>query len=254
MSLLQNKPQFKFYATLLDSFQGYLDSSKTYQKFWGFSQDPKMTEEEYEEKAFNELIDKINRVPFESEAADKGTAFNEVIDCLIEGRKSDNMDISSDKVKNAIHVNFKDWNFKFNLSLCKEIAGMLEGALTQQRVEAIMPTKYGNVLLYGYLDQLLPFIIVDLKTTKSYNAFKYRYNWQHKVYPYCLNQNGVEINRFDYLVTNFIAVFRETYIYNPELDYIRLQDHCEQLIGFLNKYRHLITDQKVFALDELTMA
>ena len=74
---LQSQPTHNFYATLLDSFGSYLNSSRIYQEYWGFAENPSKTEEEFEKEQFQGLIDKINRVPFSSEAADKGTAFNE---------------------------------------------------------------------------------------------------------------------------------------------------------------------------------
>ena len=62
--------KYKFYPTLLDSFQNYLDSDKNWETFYGGSDKPDSpTIDEYNEKSFNELIDRINRVPFESEAA-----------------------------------------------------------------------------------------------------------------------------------------------------------------------------------------
>ena len=42
------------------------------------------TEEEFEEIQRLSLIDTINRVPFDSEDADRGTAFNEIVDCFID--------------------------------------------------------------------------------------------------------------------------------------------------------------------------
>ena len=116
------KRHYNFYATLLDKYQNYLMSGITYQKFWGSSESPQKTEEEFEVQEFQSLIDSINRVPFESELADKGTAFNEVIDCIIEHRKSDRMGIKSDKSTDIISVHFKKWNFTFSKKLCIEFA------------------------------------------------------------------------------------------------------------------------------------
>ncbi|PID94314.1 MAG: HNH endonuclease, partial [Bacteroidetes bacterium] len=199
------KVQYNFYATLLDGFQSYLSSSEIYQQYYGNSENPKISEEDFEKEQFQSLIDRINRVPFESEASDKGTAFNEVIDCIIENRKSEKWDIVSDKNNNTIvagrvkNIEEKQvaQTFGFDLKLSVEIAKYLEGALTQQFVESVLPTQYGNVRLYGYIDQLMPFKVVDLKTTKSYKAFKYRNNWQHKVYPFCLLQNDMDITEFE---------------------------------------------------------
>ncbi len=238
--------QYNFYATLLDTFQNYLSSSEIYQQYYGFSEDPKLTEEEFEQEQFQGLIDRINRVPFESEQADKGTAFNEVVDCIIENRKSKDWAIISDVENNTINVKNDVRNFDFDLNLSVEIAKYLKGAVTQYRTEAILPTQYGNVKLYGYIDQLMPFKVVDLKTTSRYSAFKYRNNWQHKVYPYCLIQNGTEITQFEYVITDFKKVYTEIYNYDTEKDLMALKNHCEQFIEFLNEHRELITDKKIF--------
>lgn len=79
----QNKRKhYSAYATLLDGFQSYLDAEKTYNKYFT-SENPSMTVDEWCDKMYTDLINKINRVPFTSEAADRGTAFNELVDALI---------------------------------------------------------------------------------------------------------------------------------------------------------------------------
>ena len=95
------KVSYKFYATLLDGYQDYLRSSEIYQEYWGFSENPSKTEDEFEVEQLQGLINRINRVPFDSEAADKGTAFNEVVDCLVLNQKTarEDMSIVSDKEK-----------------------------------------------------------------------------------------------------------------------------------------------------------
>src|SRR5574343_653915 len=87
------KVDYKVYATLLDSFMDYQDSDAIWDKYWGWSEDPPHTPEEFHQLQFQSLIDRINRVPFDSEAADRGTAFNEVVDCMIEHRKSEKVEI-----------------------------------------------------------------------------------------------------------------------------------------------------------------
>lgn len=240
-------PKYQFYATLLDGFENYINSSRTYQEYWGFAEEPSKTEEQFEQEQFQGLIDRINRVPFESEAADKGTAFNEVVDCIIENRTSDKMQIKSYRESGVIAVSYKQHLFNFPFDLCVEMAKYLEGALTQQYTEGYIETKYGIVKLYGFIDQLMPFKIVDIKTTGKYSAFKYKGNWQHKVYPFTLNQNGVLLNEFEYVITDFKNTWTEHYLFNPELDVLALREHCERLIEFLEINRHLITDTKIFA-------
>lgn len=238
--------KYKFYATLLDKYQSYCDSSELYQQFWGFSENPTKTEEEFELEQFDGLINTINRVPFQSELADKGTAFNEVVDCIIEKRTSDKMEIKSFKEANEIWATYKEQLFKFPLHLCVEFAKYYEGALTQQRVEGIVETKYGKVEVYGFIDELMPFKVADIKTTGKYFAGKYRKNWQHIVYPFCLNQNGVPITEFEYAITDFKNTWTEWYLFKHEIDYPRIVEHCEKLIEFLEQNKNLITDKKIF--------
>lgn len=238
------KQKYNFYPTLLDSFQNYLDRAELYQKYYGFSETPPYTEVEWDEKMEHELIDKINRVPFESEAADKGTAFNEVVDCIIENRTSENMVISSKLKEGFISVHFKEYQFEFENSLCFEFANYFKGALTQQRVSSRIMTCYGLVQVYGVIDELMPLCIHDIKTTSKYEPFKYKKNWQHIVYPYCTG-----INDFEYNITDFKDTYTEKYVFDKERDTERLKKHCEQLIEFLELNKELITDKKIFAND-----
>ncbi len=238
------KQKYNFYATLLDSFQNYLDRADLYQKYYGFSETPPYTEVEWDEKMERELIDKINRVPFESEAADKGTSFNEVVDCIMENRTSENMFISSKLKEGFISVHFKEYQFEFENSLCFEFANYFKGALTQQRVSSRIMTCYGLVQVYGVIDELMPLSIHDIKTTSKYEAFKYKKNWQHIVYPYCTG-----INDFEYNITDFKDTYTEKYVFDKERDTERLKKHCELFIEFIEQNKELITDKKIFAND-----
>lgn len=254
MQTMMRQPKYKFYATLLDAFTGYLRSDVIWSRYWGFSQAPPYTQEEFQDKQFNSLIDTINRVPFDSEAADKGTAFNEVVDCLIEHRKSDKVTVekipSDDGTTVGLRATYNNRQFVFPVSLCREFANYYKGALTQQRVEAILPTCFGDILLYGYIDELMPMSVHDIKTTGSYFVGKFKDHWQHLVYPYCLLQNGSDVRLFEYNVTDFRNTYTESYTFVPERDIPILTAHCEDFVRFLNDNRGLITDKKVFAEDE----
>lgn len=249
--------KFRFYATLLDAFYGYLNCDVIFQTYWGWSENPPHTEDKFREKKFSELIDTINRVPFQSEAADRGTAFNEVIDCMIEMRQSDKMKITktSEPDQNgvekviAIKAIYKEQVFVFPISLCREFANYFKDALTQQWVEAILPTRYGNVLLCGWIDELMPNSCHDIKSTGKYNAFKFKHHFQHLVYPYCLIQNGNNVTDFEYNVTDFKETFTENYVFVPDRDIPILTDHCEKFIEFLLENKELITDNKIFGND-----
>ena len=237
--------RFNIYPSILDAFQGYLDSSEVYQKYYGMSEEPVMSEEEFSDKQYEELINRINRVPFESEAADKGTAFNEVIDCILLNKKSDKMDISSNKETGQITVIYKTNTFVFPIALCIEIAQYYNGAIPQVFVSSDLQTKYGTVNLYGYIDYLLPFTACDLKTTSKYEVGKYRKSWQRFVYLYCLNKSGNKINEFEFNATDFKATFTELYTYNDAEYEKALTDICERFIEFMFINEELITDKKI---------
>ena len=246
---MSQPPKYLFYATLLDSYQNFLDTSKNYAKFYGGCRDnpPRYTEDEYADKCFKELIDRINRVPFDSEAADKGTAFNKIVDCLIEGGVPSEVCPYSIE-KGYIFCVYNNRNFAFKEELCREFAEYYEGAVSQLFVKAPLKTKYGVVELYGYIDELMPFSVHDIKTTKKYEAFKFRNHWQHYVYPYCLWFRGDDVRYFEYNVTDFTSTFTESYEYVPERDNSVLLAHVESFIEFLEANRKLITDKKIFNL------
>lgn len=261
------QPNYRIYATLLDSYFNYLNSDVIYERYYGWSENPPCTQEEFAEKQFQELIDRINRKPFDSEAADKGTALNEIIDCMVENRKSDTVKVEKvyidefgyetnddgygcllDKLK-AIYNNRE---FTFPISLCRELTDYYKGGLTQQRVEAILPTAYGNVLVYGLIDYLMPTTVNDLKTTGSYTVGKFKDHHQHLVYPFALMQNGSDVRTFEYNIVEFnkggyvVDAYTETYVFNPERDIPILTNHCEEFIRFLEENRELITNTKIF--------
>lgn len=252
------QPKFKFFATLLDAFTSYLRSDAIYERYWGFSENPPHIPDEFREQQYQSLIDTINRVPFDSESADKGTAFNEIIDCMIENRKSDKVQVErllSDVVDGSqtlvgLRAIYNNRQFDFPISLCREFANYYKGALTQQYVQAMLPTCFGNVLLYGYIDELMPMSVHDIKTTGSYYVGKFKDHWQHMVYPYCLMQNGSDVRLFEYNITDFKSSYTESYTFVPERDIPVLTTHCEELIRFLNDNRDLITNKKIFAEDE----
>lgn len=141
---------------------------------------------------------------------------------------------------------YNERNFFFPISLCREFANYFKGALTQQRVEAVLPTAFGDVLLYGYIDELMPTTVHDIKTTGRYSAFKFKDHFQHLVYPYCLMQYGSDVRTFEYNITDFKETYTESYTFVPERDIPVLTSHCEDFIRFLEENRHLITDKKIF--------
>jgi hypothetical protein len=247
-------PKYLFYATLLDAWQDCLSADKIYNEYWGNSEEPPMTEEEFQEKKRLELIDRINRVPFDNEKADRGTAFGEIVDCLVLGKKSDKMEISSDKETGTITAAYNGRTFVFPISVCREFSDYYRGAVPQVYCEAVLPTRYGDVKLYGYLDELMPMSIHDIKTTGKYSAGKFKGHWQHIVYPYCLQSEGNDLSDFEYDILlinerangNAYETFTEHYAYVAERDVPLLTAHVESLIEFIEEHRDVITDRKIF--------
>ena len=102
------------------------------------------TLDEFWVKQHASLIDKINRVPFTSEAASKGTAFNAVIDTLITGQLDEKVRMSRVLGENgervAIQAELDGFTFQFPYELCREFATYYRGAIPQVRVSAILHT------------------------------------------------------------------------------------------------------------------
>lgn len=246
------QPKFRIYPTLLDAYSNYCNSDIVYERYYGWSENPPCTQGEFEEKQFQELIDRINRVPFDSEKADRGTCFNEIVDALIERRKPNGMDVERTNDNLCYKVSFNNRTFAFPIALCREFADYYKGALTQQRVSAILPTAFGPVEVYGVIDELMPASVHDIKTTGNYSVGKFKDHHQHLIYPYCLIQGGNDVRVFEYNVLEFNrsglpgGIYTETYVFKPERDIPVLKGHCEEFIRFLEENRELITDTKIF--------
>lgn len=87
---MNQPPKYRFYPSLLDKFEQYLRADEQVESFWNVDNETgeyKKSPEEIEAELKQTLLDAINRVPFESEAADRGTAFNAIIDCYIHRKK-----------------------------------------------------------------------------------------------------------------------------------------------------------------------
>lgn len=230
------KVNYKFYATLLDSFQYYLSKVD-------------------DDSAFDDFIDRLNRKPFVSDAATKGTAFNDFIDKLNAGMIND---LRPDGKGNFLYE-YREGDivntYSFKEKVVNAISNRVKGYLPQVFVSAPLETKYGLVELYGYADELRFDRCIDIKTTGRYEFPKYLHGWQSKVYPYCFNEIGVKVNVFEYLITDFSNVYIEEYVWNPERDIAEIRLFCERLIDFIETHRGLITSNdpkvlKLFALDE----
>lgn len=307
-------PKYRFYATLLDRFQAYLDTQAEdyfyqdedggWHKNYSETEDTlHFSQEEVDALLKQELLDAINRVPHEpSEAASKGTALNEIVDCLIHHRNSENNSViirtirsCSDFLsvskhteddfcrlyktieKNGYFNEYEDitdnplflkpiifascdgFDFYFDIDFCKSVAEYFKGSLSQVFTSATIDTKFGEVELYGYIDELRENKVYDLKTTSRYEFGKYAKYWQRHAYPYTLIESGMctEINSFEFtayalkggtsrtpLITG--VQYPEVYQYNHEQSKVLLKEICERFCEFLEDNRSLITNKKIF--------
>jgi hypothetical protein len=222
---------YKFWATLFDTFHYYqsVDSEDGLQK----------------------LLDSINKVSFKSEAASKGTAFNELIDKAIN-------DVSVyDRLRNytakELTYEFTDRDgsvskIVFPTLIVKEFVEYFKGSVNQLYVEAKIETMLGDVLLYGYVDEIKRDWIYDIKTTGRYDLFKFADHYQHLVYPYCLEAQNMPIHNFRYYITDFKETFYEDYIFAPKRDIPRLKSACMEIIEFIERpeIKSKITNKKLF--------
>jgi len=247
-----SQTKYLFYPSLLDGFQSYLNSEITFEKYWGGSENPSKTFEEYDAECLQKLIDKINRVPIpyeDTEAIDRGICFEEIISCLVANKKSDKV-VEIDRHTMLVKAKYNGREFTYPLATCLEFSRYFNGAISQVYCEGTLPTKYGEVLLYGYIDMLLCDKIHDIKTTGSYEAWKYRNNWQHRVYPYCLETMGNEISAFEYNILEIkggkFTTYKEYYNYDKERTRGELTTICEQFIEFIEAQKDKITDKKIF--------
>ena len=269
MSPLPNV-RYRITPSLLNSFQRFLDLNT--EEYWvqdsngGWHKNYNEETGEYlvipskvEELAEQELIDSINRVPFVSEAASKGTAFNEVVDSFLNGERSDKVQMRGDKTSDTIHTEIDGFNFDFSYRWTEEVVDYFKDSLTQVEVHAPLDTKYGKVELYGFIDYLRHNHVYDLKTTKNYTFGDHSKGWQKHVYPYALIESGMvtEVEDFEYTIYKWSGgtrmcpqlygtQFREVYSYSHERTIGELRSVCERFIEFLEMHRAVITDLKVF--------
>ena len=272
------QPDYAIYPTLLDSWWKF--QNQRLEEF--FYQDEQggwhlnyneadgtyhYSQEEMDALLEQELIDKINRVSQEpSEAASKGTIFNEIVDCIIEHRACHHEGWTVESVadengnKTAIHGALDGFNFYFDAAFCKQVAAYFADALPQYYIEAVLPVRYGNVLLYGWIDELCKDVVKDIKTTKRYEFGQYQHYWQRHVYPYCLIEHGdcKTIKGFEFTVIKWAGranklageMFKEYYTYDHCESSSLLRQECERFIEWLEQNRNKITNLKIFNENE----
>ena len=241
----QLKPDYAFSPSLLDAYQRmidtkvedffYQDETGAWHLNWNETEETlHFSEEEVDALLKQEFIDKVNKVPTPpSEAASKGTAFNEIVDCLILNRKPSNPDIVIKTIRNEgdllqarrispvdatslntavetvnkvgkpfIFASIDGFEFYFDMMFCLEAAEYFKGSIAQYYTKANLQTSKGVVEIHGYIDYLRHMKLFDAKTTKRYNWGDFQKKWQRYAYPFTLIESGLmtEVNSFEFTI------------------------------------------------------
>ena len=230
--------RYRIYPSLLDKFQDYLNP----ERLMVFNK----TEEEIEQ----ELINTINRVPFISEAADKGNAFNKLVDHFVKHPSEAIPTVNDGKevIYQFTSQNGEQTTFSFPANIVREFVAYFKGSVPQVYCSATLYTKYGLVEVYSLADELRMDRVYDIKTTSRYEFPKYLNSWQRFIYPYCLNEQGIAVQSFEFTITDFKNTYKELYPYDHKQDSQKIRLHCEHFIEYIEARRHLITDTKIFGM------
>jgi hypothetical protein len=264
---MSRQVKYQIYPSILDKFYRFLtlkpedyfyEDETGWHKNYSEKEDTLVfSPSEVYERTKKELIDAINRVPFTSEAASKGTAFNILIDSFITKTRPEGVPMKGDRENDVINIEVEGCVFPFSFKFIEENARRYEGAVPQVYTEATLETEYGTVLLYGYIDEVLKNKVIDLKTTKAYQFGNYEHYTQRHLYPYTLIESGM-VERVDEFAFDVYPLkvendhirgkmYRETYNYDHEQSRAYLKSLCERFIEFLEENKESITDKKIFA-------
>lgn len=279
---MEKQPDYRIYPSLLIAFQNLLDYELVAEEPWNKVSeashergeyldrdvgDYKLTPDEMYIKLECDLLDSINRVDGRyGEAAAKGTAFNEIVDCLIENRKSNNPECVIYSCPNSngeriIRSEIDGMTFDFDISLCKETAYYFYGSIPQYYAHAQMETSFGTVELYGFIDEWVSNKMFDIKTTGSYSWGKFEKGWQRYVYPWCVIESGdtTEVESFTYYVVEWAyqrkgeplkakCIYQETYTYDHEESGRKIREILESFLPWLHDRNKLglIQDKRIF--------
>lgn len=224
------QPSYFFSPTLLDQFCNLCNSDAIWEKYYGKSETPQYTTEEFHEMKYQELIDRINNVKTPTtESQAKGTCFNEIIDCIIKKKAEpsngvfiktirsmeDFLEIAFAKAKPEteeeqkkiaqqsqellskigkafIYASLEDFEFFFDIDFCKSVAEYFHDCICQFYTSANLELSNGIIVeLHGFLDYFRKKSILDLKTCKNYTFGDYAHYNQRFAYPYCMITSGM---------------------------------------------------------------
>lgn len=240
---MKTQLDYAFSPSLLDDYQRmidtraedyfYQDENGAWHLNWNEAEETlHYSEEEVYALLKQEFIDRVNKVPIPpSEAASKGSAFNEIVDCLVKRCKPSpgfiiktirkGSDLYEARCMKAVWEstarNMKDvwedpsmcdeqfkrigttfvyaacngFEFFFDMNLCLEAAGYFKDSICQYYTKCLLDTPKGLVELHGYIDYLRRDKIYDAKTTKRYTFGDYQKRWQRYTYPFSMIESGM---------------------------------------------------------------
>lgn len=181
--------RYRISPSLLNKMSDWLNSDEIYNKFWGEAERPAMDADGFRAKQLAELLSYINREPQPpSEAADRGTALNEIVDRLIDRGSRPDIEVLKGTFFYLCKVG--DFSFRFDTALVDSLALMFKTATPQYHLHHLYKMDGYAVDLHGYADYISPTMIWDLKTTGKYEGEKYAQNWQRWVYPLTALDSG----------------------------------------------------------------
>lgn len=271
-----SRPGYRITPTILNKWTELANADRDWETFYGSADDPSVSSEDYYAKKEQELLDTINRVPFTSEAASRGTALNELVDCIVDKRKQ-REDMIVERVHRpmgssvvydevpggelfALQVGLDGFSFLFDIGLVRSLADYFKGAICQHRCEAVMDTEFGPVILYGDADYILRDVVYDLKTTSKYSAYgKFEEGWQKVLYPWALTESGdmEGITGFEYTIIPLSGgtstsplitgeIMTEWYDYSHGVATRRLRQVLEAFLPWLEDHRSYIFHPRIF--------
>ena len=279
--------KYRIYPSLLDKFQAYLNVEAEYEGPFNknaYTGEYTLSMEEMEEKLKQSLLNSINRVPYHSLAADNGTVFNELVDCLHKKRDTFRTDIEFKTFKEQGVIaarlsqkEFEDEVFLYDKEGAKSVAAFFEGSCSQLYVESTLDTALGKVLLYGFIDELkqrfvYPYCLINSKQVKEITGFEYSiikwrtrtvkiqkgnslYRWINPKPFYLLDGKDVPqgtdgaIEQYPDEISAKVhsyEYYQEYYDYDHKEATDKLRYIVESFIEFLEANRPLITDKKIF--------
>ena len=260
---------YRITPSLLNKWTELVNADRDWETYYGSADEPSISSEEYYAKKEQELLDTINRVPFVSEAASRGTALNEIVDCIVDNRKQrEDMvvervyqpDVKEAENLVALRAELDGFAFFFDIGLVRELASYFKGSICQHRCEAVMDTFLGPVILYGDADYILRDVVYDLKTTSKYSAYgKFSEGWQKDLYPWALIESGEMegITGFEYTIVPLSGgnttspiitgeIKTEWYDYSHGMATRRLRQVLEAFLPWIEEHRSLITHKRIF--------